>query len=192
MTPIQFGSPEPEDSEEPRDPEISSARDAPRPNFVGIGLLLVLIFVGIGYSVTAFSYGFSAENSPIGPGAVPGFLGILLVIGSLVILAQEIRAFRQAQSQAKARGKEEDVDTTGRTPPARAVVKRLLIVLVLAGGCMLSPVVGMTLSIPLAAVVIARAIEKIRPFCALIMGAVTVLMLWGIFQQCLNVRFPSS
>lgn len=159
-----------------------------RPNYVGIGFLVSMIVMGGAYTVMAFGYGLSAERNPMGPGAAPAVLGLLLITGCLFVLGQEFRSYRRARAANREEGEQEEAGP----PAARELVKPLMIVLVLLAGLMLAPVVGMTISMTAVVIVIALVVEKVKLLPSLIMGAVSALMLWGIFQQVLNVRFPDS
>ncbi|MFC7403274.1 tripartite tricarboxylate transporter TctB family protein [Citricoccus sp. GCM10030269] len=149
-----------------------------RPNYVGAGFLVIMIAVGIAYVSVAVSYGLSADTNPLGPGAAPAALGILLIVGCLVLLAQEVLAYRRGSAEA--------------APGIREAVKPITILLILVVGLMLAPILGMLVAMPLAVVAIALLVEKLKIVPALIMGAVTALMLWLVFQQLLSVRFPNS
>lgn len=159
-----------------------------RPNFVGIAFLIAMIVVGVVYVVAAISYGISAETNPMGPGAAPAALGILLIVCCLVLLGQEYRSQRKATAAAQ------EGLASAEPPPqgARDLVKPLLILVFLLAGLMLAQVVGMLIAMPLAVIGIALFVERIKPIQALLMGTITALMLWLVFQQLLSIRFPNS
>lgn len=161
-----------------------------RPNYVGMGFLLAMVVLGGVYAAMAFGYGLSAETNPMGPGAAPAFLGILLIIGCLVLLTQEVVGYRRARSGAAS-----DDDAGGEftpRPAARELTRPLLLVVILLGGLLLTPVVGMTVSMAAAVLAIARVIERLGWIPSSIMTAATALMLWGVFEQLLDVRFPEN
>lgn len=161
---------------------------APRPNYVGMAFLGVLTVLGATYAGVAMSYGLTAETNPLGPGAAPAILGLLMVGCCLVLLGQEFRGYRKNKAAAN-----EGVPSTGPEPAgARELAKPLLILLLLTGGLMLVPLVGMIIAMPLSVMAIALVVEKLKPIPAVIMGLVTAGMLWLIFDQLLSVRFPNS
>ncbi|GAA1128420.1 tripartite tricarboxylate transporter TctB family protein [Citricoccus alkalitolerans] len=160
----------------------------PRPNYVGMAFLVFLAVLGIAYVAMSLSYGLSAETNPLGPGAAPAALGILLVVGCLVLLMQEVRTHRKAAAAA-AQG---IAPTEVAEPGVRDLVKPVLILLIVVAGLMLTPVVGMMIAMPLVVLAIALFVEKLKPVPALIMAAVTALMLWLVFQQLLSIRFPTN
>jgi len=150
-----------------------------------LGLLTVL---GATYAGMAMSYGLNAETNPLGPGAAPAVLGLLMVGCCLVLLGQEFRGYRKNKAAADA-----GALSTGANPAGvRELAKPLLILVLLTGGLMLVPLVGMILAMPLSVMAIALLVEKLKPVPAVIMGVVTALMLWLIFDQLLSVRFPNS
>ncbi|MEV4900049.1 tripartite tricarboxylate transporter TctB family protein [Citricoccus sp. NPDC055426] len=161
---------------------------APRPNYVGLGFLGFLLVVGAAYTVVAVGYGMTAETNPLGPGAAPAAMGALLMLGCLLLLGQEIRSYRRAKA-ASDRGEEHGHEAQ---PGARDLVKPILILLILIAGLMLTPITGMMIAMPLVVMAIAFFVEKLKPVYILIMGAVTALMLWLVFDLLLSVRFPTS
>lgn len=161
---------------------------APRLNYVGLGFLGFLLVLGVAYTAVALGYGLTAETNPLGPGAAPAAMGALLALGSLLLLGQEVRAHRRAKAAA-ARGEDHRQDVQ---PGARDLVKPVLILLILITGLMLTPVTGMMIAMPLVVIAIAWFVEKLKPVYILVMGAVTALMLWLVFDLLLSVRFPTS
>lgn len=159
-----------------------------RPNYMGMAFLVFLALLGIVYVGMSLSYGWSAETNPLGPGAAPAALGILLIAGCLVLLMQEVRSHRRAVAAA-AQGLP---PAEAAAPGVRDLVKPVLILLIVVAGLMLTPVVGMMIAMPLVVLAIALFVEKLKPVPALIMAAVTALMLWLVFQQLLSIRFPTN
>ncbi|NUL45779.1 hypothetical protein F7P69_11330 [Cellulosimicrobium funkei] len=153
-----------------------------------MAFLVFLTVLGIAYVVTSLSYGWSAETNPLGPGAAPATLGLLLIAGCLLLLLQEVRSYRKAAAEA-AQG---IPPTEAAAPGVRDLVKPVLILLIVVAGLMLTPVVGMMIAMPLVVLAIALFVEKLKPVPALIMAAVTALMLWLVFQQLLSIRFPTN
>lgn len=176
-------------SSSPQDTPISpEGATAPRPNYVGLVFLSLMAVVGIVYVATSLSYGLTAETNPLGPGAAPAALGLLLVAGCLVLLGQEAVAYRKAKAAAKTGARTHDPVPPG----ARDLVKPVIILLILVVGLMLVPLVGMIIAMPISVMAIALFVEKTKPVPVVIMGAVTALMLWLLFDQLLSVRFPNS
>lgn len=182
--------------EERRQQELSPAAESPesqttpkpvRPNYVGMAFLAFLLVLGAVYAGVALSYGLSAETNPLGPGAAPAAMGLLLAVGCLILLGQEIRGHRQAKAAAA-----EGAAPGPAAPGGRELVKPLLILLILVAGLMLTPLIGMLIAMPLVVMSIALFVEKLKAVPTLIMGAVTALMLWLVFQQLLSIRFPTS
>lgn len=161
---------------------------APRPDYVGLGFLGFLFVLGAAYTGVALTYGLTAETNPLGPGAAPAAMGSLLMVGCLLLMAQEVRAHRRART-AVAHGEDPGRD---EAPGVRDLAKPVLILLIVIAGLMLTPVTGMLIAMPLVVMAIARFVERLKPLPVLAMGAVTALMLWLVFDLLLSIRFPTS
>ncbi|MGO1884526.1 MAG: tripartite tricarboxylate transporter TctB family protein [Citricoccus sp.] len=153
-----------------------------------MAFLAFLLILGAAYAGVALSYGLTAETNPLGPGAAPAVMGLLLMAGCLILLAQEFRGYRRAKA-AVAEGRRHEQESQ---PGARDLVKPILILLILVAGLMVTPLIGMMIAMPLVVLSIALFVERLKPTTALIMGAVTALMLWLVFDLLLSVRFPNS
>lgn len=150
---------------------------------VGIGFLAVLIAIGAYFALTAFGFGIAAEGTPIGPGAVPAGLGIVLIVGSGVLLVAEVRALR-------ATPREEGAPRLGKE--ARDLLRAFLVIALLGVGLAVTPVIGMVLALTLSVALIAAIVERLSPLKVLIVSAVAFAILWVVFGVILDVNFPRS
>ncbi|MFC7405730.1 tripartite tricarboxylate transporter TctB family protein [Georgenia alba] len=182
------------------------AAESPAARWIGIGFAAFLAAAGVYFTLTAFGFGITAEGTPIGPGAVPAGLGVLLVVSAVVVLVGDARALRGgARRSAPATGglgtpdggtpdeptPEAPDDGAGRTEH-RTLLRAALVVALLGCGLALTQVVGMVLGLAMAVVAICLVVERMPPVRALLLGAVTAVLLWLVFGVLLSVNFPSS
>ncbi|WP_324276423.1 hypothetical protein [Blastococcus brunescens] len=101
---------------------------------VGMGFLVFLMLVGAYFALTAFGFGVTAEGTPIGPGAVPAGLGVMLVVGAGVLLVGEVRGFTRARAD-RAAG---PVAVTKPEHPGRDLLRALAVIALLGVGLALA------------------------------------------------------
>lgn len=145
---------------------------------------IVLLVIGIFFLAYSLNYEFyrGGQEGRIGPGYLPRFSGALLALLSIGLLFQEIRKGSNLGGDS---GVDEKEVLTSETTK-----KIIYILAVIAGALLLTPVLGLLVSLVAAIPVLTIFVEKMKVLPSLILTLGVAIVGYILFVQLLSIPMP--
>jgi len=168
---------------------VNSAAESTREPIGQAVVFGLLAALGATVLVSSFGYGILRDGDRVGPGLLPMVVGLLLLLLSGWQLVTRLRGSTRGPVAAAPVGPETDV--LGRTQ-ARRIRQLRMVVVALPITILLVPVLGFLPAFGICVLFICAVVERRRPVQALLVTAVAVAVVYGIFGVFLDVPLPAG
>lgn len=145
---------------------------------------VILLVIGLLFFLVSFSYEFyrGGQMGRVGPGYLPRFSGALLALLSIGLLLQEVR---KGSNLAGDSGVDEKSDLTGETTR-----KIIYILVVITAALLLTPYLGLIVSMVLTVPVLTIFVEKMKLLPSLLLSLGVAVVGYTLFVYLLNIPMP--
>lgn len=145
---------------------------------------VILLVIGLLFFLVSFSYEYyrGAQMGRVGPGYLPRFSGALLALLSIGLLLQEVR---KGSTLAGDSGVDEKSALTGETTR-----KIIYILAVITGALLLTPYLGLIVSMVLTVPILTIFVEKMKLLPSLLLSLGVAVIGYTLFVYLLNIPMP--